>query len=129
MSSIGQTSTPDRPRAMPTTAVTRTDFSNLLIRMRRRWQLYALLLLPLAYIIIFSYVPILGAQIAFRDFTVAGGIWNSPWVGLANFQRFFNSFQFSRLIVNTITLGLYFLAAGFPRPIILALSLNQVRLP
>lgn len=101
---------------------------HLLIRMRRRWQLYLLLILPLAYIIIFSYVPMLGAQIAFRDYTVSGGIWNSEWVGLANFERFFNSYQFSRLIINTISLGLYLLLAGFPIPIILALSLNQVRL-
>src|SRR5215213_3297343 len=100
---------------------------HLLMQMRRRWQLYALLALPLAYIIVFSYVPILGAQIAFRDYTLAGGIWNSPWVGFANFERFFNSFQFTRLIVNTLTLGLYLLAVGFPIPIILALSLNQVR--
>jgi putative aldouronate transport system permease protein len=102
-------------------------FRHLLMRMRRRWQLYALLALPLAYIIVFSYVPILGAQIAFRDYTLAGGIWNSPWVGFANFERFFNSFQFTRLIVNTLTLGLYLLVIGFPIPIILALSLNQVR--
>src|SRR4051794_8708102 len=88
------------------------SFRHLLTRMRRRWQLYLLLVLPLAYIIIFSYVPILGAQIAFRDYKVAGGIWNSAWVGLANFQRFFNSYQFSRLIVNTIQLGVYLLVVG-----------------
>ncbi len=109
-------------------AKARSNFRHLLLQMRRRWQLYVLLILPLAYIIIFSYVPILGAQIAFRDYTVSGGIWNSQWVGLENFQRFFNSYQFTRLIVNTITLGLYLLVVGFPIPIILALSLNQVRL-
>ena len=108
-------------------AIPNSSLRHLLIRMRRRWQLYALLLLPLVYIIIFSYVPMLGAQIAFRDYTVSGGIWNSEWVGFANFERFFNSFQFSRLIINTITLGLYLLVVGIPIPIILALSLNQVR--
>ena len=108
-------------------ATANSGFRRLLLRIRRRWQLYALLALPLAYIIIFSYIPILGAQIAFRDYTVAGGIWNSTWVGFANFERFFNSFQFTRLIVNTLTLGLYLLVIGFPIPIILALSLHQVR--
>ena len=107
--------------------IPRGGVRHLLMRMRRRWQLYALLILPLAYIIIFSYVPILGAQIAFRDYSASGGIWNSPWVGFENFQRFFNSFQFERLIVNTISLGLYLLVVGFPIPIILALSLNQIR--
>ena len=116
----------DRSALSPST-VRRGGLRHLLLRMRRRWQLYILLILPLAYIIIFSYVPIVGAQIAFRDYTVSGGIWNSPWVGFANFQRFFNSFQFSRLIVNTLTLGIYLLVVGFPIPIILALSLNQVR--
>lgn len=108
-------------------ATANSGFRHLLLRIRRRWQLYALLALPLAYIIVFSYIPILGAQIAFRDYTVAGGIWNSTWVGFANFERFFNSFQFTRLIVNTLTLGLYLLVIGFPIPIILALSLHQVR--
>lgn len=124
-----------QPQALDNTAlhpVSRSAVSNsgirhLLLRMRRRWQLYALLILPLAHILIFSYVPMLGAQIAFRDYRVADGIWNSEWVGLENFVRFFNSFQFERLIINTITLGLYLLVVGFPIPIILALSLNQVR--
>jgi multiple sugar transport system permease protein/putative aldouronate transport system permease protein len=102
-------------------------YRHLLMQIRRRWQLYLLLILPLAYLIIFAYVPILGAQIAFRDYKLAGGIWNSPWVGLANFQRFFNSYQFSRVIVNTLDLGIYLLVVGFPIPIIVALSLNQVR--
>ncbi len=102
-------------------------FSHLLLRMRRRWQLYLLLLVPLAYIIVFSYIPMLGTQIAFRDYTAAGGIWNSEWIGLENFVRFFNSYQFERLIVNTLTLGLYLLVVGFPIPIIVALSLHQVR--
>ena len=108
-------------------AVPSARFSNLLLRMRRRWQLYLLLLVPLAYIIVFSYIPMLGTQIAFRDYTTAGGIWNSEWIGLENFVRFFNSYQFERLIVNTLTLGLYLLVVGFPIPIIVALSLHQVR--
>ncbi len=98
-----------------------------LAHMRRRWQLYVLLALPLLYMIVFHYVPMLGAQIAFRDYSVKGGIWGSEWVGLENFQRFFDSYLFGRIILNTVTLGLYSLIAGFPIPIILALSLNQVR--
>ncbi len=130
MSSLSQPSVIDRsehPIGTSSAAVVTSGLGHLLMRMRRRWQLYALLILPLAYIIVFSYIPMLGAQIAFRDYTAAGGIWNSPWVGLQNFERFFNSYQFSRLIINTITLGLYSLLVGFPIPIILALSLHQVR--
>jgi putative aldouronate transport system permease protein len=130
MNSVSQPSVinlPEHPIGADAPAVIRRKLSHLLMRMRRRWQLYALLLLPLAYIIVFSYIPMLGAQIAFRDYTTAGGIWNSPWIGFENFERFFNSYQFSRLIINTITLGLYSLLVGFPIPIILALSLHQVR--
>lgn len=114
-------------RSASRSAASNSGIRHLLMKMRRRWQLYALLILPLAHILVFSYVPMLGAQIAFRDYRVADGIWFSQWVGLENFERFFASFQFERLIVNTITLGLYLLLVGFPIPIILALSLNQVR--
>jgi putative aldouronate transport system permease protein len=130
MAVTDQPNTIDSPvlsRRRSESAFSNHGFRHLLMQMRRRWQLYALLALPLAYIIVFSYVPILGAQIAFRDYTLAGGIWNSQWVGFANFERFFNSFQFTRLIVNTLTLGLYLLVIGFPIPIIVALSLHQVR--
>jgi ABC-type polysaccharide transport system permease subunit len=108
-------------------ALFRLRTQHTLTHMRRRWQLYALLLIPILYMVIFHYVPMVGAQIAFRDYTVRDGIWGSEWVGLENFQRFFDSYLFQRLIVNTVTLGLYSLIAGFPIPIILALSLNQVR--
>lgn len=127
VSQPGVVNVPERPTGTSISSVAKGGLSHLLIRMRRRWQLYALLALPLAYIIVFSYIPMLGAQIAFRDYNVAGGIWNSPWIGLDNFQRFFNSYQFSRLIINTLSLGFYSLLVGFPIPILLALSLHQVR--
>lgn len=90
------------------------------------WQLYVFLLLPLAYIIIFKYVPMAGVQIAFRKYTTLGGIWNSPWVGMANFIKFFHSHQFQRIIVNTLRLSLYSVFIGFPFPILFALMLNAV---
>jgi putative aldouronate transport system permease protein len=125
------TSRSDRDDIAPFMSGRATVFRNrathTFMHMRRRWQLYALLLIPIIYMIVFHYVPMLGAQIAFRDYTVRDGIWGSEWIGLENFERFFNSYLFQRLIVNTVTLGLYSLIAGFPIPIILALSLNQVR--
>ena len=92
----------------------------------RYWQLYLFLLLPAAYIIIFAYVPMLGVQIAFKKYTILGGIWGSPWVGLANFKKFFNSYMFSRVIGNTLRISLYDIIAGFPFPIIFALCLNTI---
>ena len=101
--------------------------NRLWLRIRRNWQLYVLLILPLAWLIVFRYAPMYGAQIAFRQYSPAFGIEGSPWVGLANFERFFNSPKFEPVIINTLVLSFYSLIAGFPIPIILALSLNQVR--
>lgn len=93
----------------------------------RSWQLYLLLALPLAWLIVFQYYPMYGAQIAFRDFLPGDSIWKAQWVGMENFQRFFQSAMFMRLMKNTLGLSLYSLAVGFPIPIIFALSLNQLR--
>lgn len=68
-----------------------------------------------------------GLQIAFKDFIAVDGIFNSPWVGLEHFERFFQSFYFERLLSNTLLIGLYELAVGFPIPIILALMINEVK--
>lgn len=96
-------------------------------RVRRKWQLYGFLAIPLIWLILFRYGPMYGAQIAFRDFLPGQTIWDSPWVGLAQFQRFFQSPVFSVLIRNTLGLSLYALIVAFPFPILLALSLNQVK--
>ena len=55
-----------------------------------------------------------------------GGIWGSKWVGLANFQKFFKSYQFQRVLANTLRLSLYSLVFGFPVPILFALLANTV---
>ncbi|MFE5317530.1 ABC transporter permease [Paenibacillus sp. NPDC056579] len=96
-------------------------------KIRKGWRLYALIALPLIYILIFKYVPMYGAQIAFKNFIVTKGVLGSEWVGFKHFIRFFNSYEFWRLMSNTIVLSVYSLIAGFPFPIILALSLNYVR--
>ena len=89
------------------------------------YQLYLFLLLPLLYFIVFHYMPMYGAQIAFKDFNAAKGIFGSPWVGFKHFLRFFQSHQFGRVLRNTIGVSVYQLAVGFPVPIILALALNN----
>lgn len=91
----------------------------------RRWQLYLILLIPITFLIIFSYVPMYGAQIAFRQYTAKGGITGSKWVGMKHFIKFFNSPNFARLIRNTLYISLYGLIAGFPIPVLLAISLNN----
>jgi putative aldouronate transport system permease protein len=90
------------------------------------WQLYIFLLLPVIYVVLFRYVPMAGVQLAFRDYDILGGIWNSEWVGMENFTKFFNSYQFERVITNTLRLSIYSIAIGFPFPIIFALLLNTI---
>lgn len=76
---------------------------------------------------IYSYVPLYGLQIAFRKFSARRGIWNSNWVGLAHFQRFFNSADAWQIIYNTFILSAYSIIASFPIAIMLALMLNSFR--
>lgn len=93
----------------------------------RYWQVYLFLLLPVAYLFIFCYWPMAGVQIAFRNFTLAGGVWGSEFVGLAQFQKFFSSYTFQRVLRNTLVLSAYNIMAKFPIPIIFALLLNSLR--
>ena len=101
----------------------------MLSSLRKTWahnyQLYILLALPIVYIVIFQYLPMYGAQLAFKKYRAAAGIWGSEWVGFKHFIAFFQSFQFQRIVRNTISISAYSLVAGFPIPIILALALNN----
>lgn len=102
-------------------------FPNVEKKIMRHWQMYFIVALPLIMILIFSYGPMYGLQIAFKDFSASGGIWNSPWVGMKHFTTFLTSQQFWGLIKNTLGISLYTLIAGFPIPIILAVSLNECK--
>ena len=88
------------------------------------WDLYAMLLLPIVYIVIFKYVPMAGVQMAFRDYSVFKGMWDSPWVGLGHFKTFFSSSKFGKLLTNTLTLRGCLTARLLPR---LLLSLPPVK--
>ncbi len=94
--------------------------------LKQNYQLYILVLPAVLYFLIFRYIPMYGAQIAFKEFIPHQGILGSKWVGFEQFERFFNSYQFKTLFSNTLILSLYNIAAGFPIPIVLALLLNQL---
>lgn len=92
----------------------------------RNYQLWLLVLPGLAATILFSYVPMYGVQIAFKNYRVSKGIWGSEWVGFAHFQRFFEYPGFWRILKNTLSITLYH-EALFPLSIIVALQLNELR--
>ena len=81
----------------------------------------------LLYYILFHYIPMYGAVIAFKEYSPGLGIWKSPWIGFQNFVDFFNSVYFWRILRNTLQLNVYLLIFGFPFPIILAILLNEIR--
>jgi putative aldouronate transport system permease protein len=85
------------------------------------------MLIPLACFIIFRYVPMYGALIAFKNFKISLGIFGSPWVGFQQFERLFRTPDFFKILRNTLLLNVYTLAFGFPFPILLAILLNEVR--
>lgn len=99
------------------------------LRLRRHYELYLFLLVPLAVIVLFHYVPMSGIVLAFKKYNLRLGIWGSPWVGFKYFERFFSSYQFERVLTNTLSLSFYSLLASFPIPILFALMLNAIPYP
>ena len=105
----------------------RANRHKLFVDIRRDWQLYLFLVLPVIYIIIFAYLPMSGLIMAFQKFSARRGFLGSEWVWLDNFTKFFKSMQFERVVTNTLVLSLYTIIAGFPFPVIFALMINNLR--
>jgi len=93
----------------------------------RHWQLYALLIVPLAYFVLFKYGPMYGTIIAFKEYNLFRGIALSPWNGFETFREVFGSSDFYVALRNTFVLNFLDLAISFPAPIALAIMLNEVR--
>lgn len=95
--------------------------------LRRDWELYALLLLPMAFIIVFKYFAYGGLSVAFLDYKIGKGYAGSEFVGLEIFRKVFKHRDFSKAVFNTLLLNILDLIFSFPMPIILALLLNELR--
>lgn len=96
---------------------------------RQNIGVYLLLLPALTLVILFAYKPMYGVVIAFKNYKNSLGILGSPWANPPHkfFLQFFNSYQFSTTVTNTLVISFYSLLAGFPFPILVALGLNQMR--
>lgn len=104
----------------------KTDFK---VYMKRYWQLYALLALPLLYLLIFKYIPMIYIQIAFKKYSIVESVWKLPLAKNHGFEYFIKAFKSKDFILalrNTVGLNLLDLAIGFPAPIIFALILNEL---
>ena len=95
--------------------------------LHRDWRLYVMLILPVAFYLIFCYKPMVGVIIAFQKFNMFKGMWGSKWIGLENFKFVMGMPDFWPALKNTLWLNFLGLVAGFPVPIILAILLNEMR--
>lgn len=93
------------------------------VRFKKNWQLHLMVLVPLLYICLFSYGPMYGLQIIFKEYSPRAGIPASPWVGLKHFYGFFGYWKWTNLVWNTVSISLYSLLT-FPLPILLALTIH-----
>lgn len=90
------------------------------------WQFWAIIALPLLWLIVFCYIPMAGVFLAFNNYSPAQGIFGSQIVGFKWFEQFLFGPYGLRTIINTLRLGVYSLIVGFPLPILLALFINEV---
>lgn len=97
--------------------------------LHRDWQLWVLLLPAILAIFVFSYIPMYGVQLAFREYSFTSGITGGPFVGTKYFAKYFHSPMFWPTIRNTFAIAGTSILLGFPAPILLALLFNQVRSP
>ena len=95
--------------------------------MKKYYQIYLILLPAVVFFFMFHYIPMYGLTMAFRDYRFNLGIFNSPWIGFKYFIAFFNYYNFSEIIKNTLVISFFKLILYFPLPIIFALLLNEVR--
>lgn len=100
--------------------------SGLLREMYRHRAYYLIIVPALVCLAVAKYIPMAGIVLAFKNFSITGGIWGSEWAGLKYFERMLQSADFLRVFRNTIVISLLKLATVFPAPILFALMLNEV---
>lgn len=101
--------------------------NKLWIKIKNQKYLYALMAIPVAWYVIFCYIPMGGLVLAFKDFRFADGIFGSPNVGFQNFINLFTDYWFPLILRNTIATSLLKMVIGFPFPILFAVFLNELR--
>lgn len=97
------------------------------VQMKKMKTLYFMLLIPMAMLFLFNYIPMYGILIAFKNFSPGLGIWDSPWNNFDHFKRLFSDFLFLRALQNTVVISLLKIIIVFPAPIIFAILLNEIK--
>ena len=104
----------------------RSFWTRLKIDLKRNKTLYISIIPVILFYIVFCYLPMYGILMAFEDYNPAQGLFDSKWIGLANFKEFFSGIYFKRTLFNTLNISISSLLWGFPAPIILALMMNEL---
>lgn len=118
-------------RLIPGKAITSVNARGLqrtLIKMRKHWQIYIIILPAVIWYLLFAYYPMAGLQLAFKTYRARLGIWLSPFSGFGNFQSMFSDIMFWRSILRTFEINIGKLLVTFPVPILLALLYNELRI-
>ena len=98
-----------------------------MLYLKRTWQLYLMLVLPVIFFFAFKYIPIFNARLAFLDYNMFSGVAGSKWNNFENFKEIFHTQAFYTALRNTLMLNILNLLFGFPAPILIALILNELR--
>lgn len=112
-----------------TTAGTVTCKKSVFVEIAKNKYIYLMMLPAVIQYIIFRYIPIYGAQLAFKEYKASKGIFGSPWIGLENFERMFIDGSFLNALTNTFLISCIMLFGGAIWPPVLALMINELRLP
>ena len=94
--------------------------------LKKNWPLYTMLAIPMLYVAVFKYAPMAGLVIAFKDFNVFKGMWESEWVGFQYFQEAFGNHEFWKSVANTLIINLGDLLICWPFPIFLAIVMSEM---
>lgn len=112
--------------------VIKASKKSLLSRLLGQWQIQVFALAGIIYLVIFSYLPMVGISIAFRSYKLTSGlagIFTSKWVGLKYFEEFVTDYRFPELVRNTLAISALKMFFAFPVPILLAIMISEVRSP
>lgn len=92
-----------------------------------QFQMQSMIWPGLILCFIFSYIPMYGIIIAFKDYNILSSVTGAEWVGLKYFREFFNDPALSNVLRNTLALNGLALLFSFPAPILLALFINEIK--
>lgn len=103
-----------------------TEKTSLGREVRKYTVVYLMIAPAIVLVLIFSYIPMYGVLIAFKDYEPLRGIMGGEWVGLKNFRFLFSDPYFYQLVRNTLVFSVYNFLVGFIMPILFALAINEI---